>query len=618
MTNTSHVVEALSLLTVPARLATWYTTSSQWSSLCAMAMGFSNDPGTEHHKEGRVTRRCWKQSRLVCWLLLIVAALWIPIEAEAEKNEPSAQLERPSASVTIDGNILFRVRGTSAYPAERRAQVIADRIIALAADETVSVESLRAAEIEGRSEIYADNQLVMNVFDADAALEHVSRQSLALLNRTRIAEAIISYRHDRTLRVLLIGAGHAATATLFVAGLVWGIRWTFQRLRRFSQRRVKAHLQGLRFQSLQIVQADRLWAGFQLVEHAVYVLLLSIVGMSYVQYVLALFPWTKPISVRLFAILFNPISQMATAILAAVPNLVFLAILIIVVRYALQMLHHFFAGIARGTVSISGFDREWALPTFRLLRLGTIAFTVVVAYPYVPGSESEGFKGVSIFLGIILSLGSSSAISNIIAGYTMIYRRAFKVGDLVKIDELVGNVTEMRLLVTHLRSLKNEEIVVPNSMILNTHVINYSSLAEKEGLILHTTVGIGYETPWRQVEAILLQAADRTPGLLKRPSPYVLQKELGDFAVTYEVNAYTADTQQTCHTLTELHRNILDLFNEHGVQIMTPAYEGDPPEPKIVPREKWFTAPAVASTLADGRREGARTPSETSGGDHAS
>jgi small-conductance mechanosensitive channel len=173
----------------------------------------------------------------------------------------------------------------------------------------------------------------------------------------------------------------------------------------------------------------------------------------------------------------------------------------------------------------------------------------------------------------------------------------------------------MRLLVTHLRSLNNEEIVVPNSMILNTHVINYSSLAQEQGLILHTTVGIGYETPWRQVEAMLLQAAERTPGLLKNPPPFVYQKELGDFAVTYEVNAYTDKPQESLRAYTELHRNILDLFNEHGVQIMTPAYEGDPAEPKIVPKEKWFSSPATSFPLTDGKTGGSRTPSGTSGGD---
>jgi small-conductance mechanosensitive channel len=190
----------------------------------------------------------------------------------------------------------------------------------------------------------------------------------------------------------------------------------------------------------------------------------------------------------------------------------------------------------------------------------------------------------------MFSLGSSSAISNMIAGYMMIYRRAFKVGDRVKIGDAFGEVLETRLQVTHIRSIKNEEIVIPNSQILSSQVINYSSLARTRGLILHTEVGIGYETSWRQVEAMLLEAAARTHGIASDPSPFILEKELGAFAVVYELNAYCSDAQ-SIHTLyAELHRNTLDVFNEHGVQIMTPAYECDPAEPKVAPAKDLVAA----------------------------
>jgi small-conductance mechanosensitive channel len=223
-----------------------------------------------------------------------------------------------------------------------------------------------------------------------------------------------------------------------------------------------------------------------------------------------------------------------------------------------------------------------------------IAFGVIVAYPYIPGSESAAFKGISLFLGVVFSLGSSSAISNMIAGYTMTYRRAFKLGDRVQIGDVVGDVVEIRLQVTHLRSLKNEEVIIPNSLILNGQVMNYSSLAREDGLILHTTVGIGYEVPWRQVEAMLLTAAARTAGLRQEPRPFVLQRSLADFAVTYELNVYCDDAHRMMPLYTALHRNILDVFNEYGVQIMTPAYESDPAAPKVVPREQWYAPPASA------------------------
>jgi small-conductance mechanosensitive channel len=267
---------------------------------------------------------------------------------------------------------------------------------------------------------------------------------------------------------------------------------------------------------------------------------------------------------------------MGRAVLANIPNLIFLTILFVVIRFILRLLRLFFEALARGSMVLSSFAPEWALPTYKVARFAVLAFGLIVAYPYIPGSESAAFKGVSLFIGVVFSLGSSSAIANLVAGYLMTYRRAFKVGDRVRIGDEVGDVSEIRLQATHLRTLKNEELVVPNSLLLNSQVINYSSLAAKHGLILHTTVSIGYEIPWRQVEALLLLAAGRTPGFLKEPAPFVLQRSLGDFAIAYELNAYCGDAQAMLSLYAELHRLILDCFNEYGVQIMTPAYEGDP------------------------------------------
>jgi small-conductance mechanosensitive channel len=246
-------------------------------------------------------------------------------------------------------------------------------------------------------------------------------------------------------------------------------------------------------------------------------------------------------------------------------------------------------------VRLSRFEPEWSQPTYKILRIAVVAFGLVVAYPYIPGSQSQAFKGVSLFIGLVFSLGSSTAIANVIAGYMMTYRRAFKPGDRVKIGDTVGDVIETRLQVTHIRSFKNEEIVIPNAQILSGEVLNYSTLARTQGLILHTEVGIGYEVSWRKVEGMLLEAAGRTSGLATDGRPFVLLKRLGDFAITYELNAYCREATAMNALYTALHRNILDVFNENGVQIMTPAYEGDPPEPKIVPPAEWTVAPSSAA-----------------------
>ena len=276
----------------------------------------------------------------------------------------------------------------------------------------------------------------------------------------------------------------------------------------------------------------------------------------------------------------------------AAAALIFLAILVLVTWYGVKLIYLLFMGLDAGAITVAGFDAAWAKPTYRLVRIAVIAFALVIAYPYIPGSDSQAFKGVSLLIGVVFSLGSTSLIGNMISGYSMAYRRLFKHGDRVKIGEYFGDVEEIRLMVTYLRTVKNELVAVPNSTIINSEVVNYSKLAKKEGLILHTTVGIGYQTSWRQVQAMLIRAAEITPGLMREPKPFVLKKELRDFAVIYEVNAYCDEPRAMESLYAALHANILDVFNEYGVQIMTPTYMADPPLAKIVPKDQWYTAPA--------------------------
>jgi len=317
-----------------------------------------------------------------------------------------------------------------------------------------------------------------------------------------------------------------------------------------------------------------------------------VLAFQFLTFALGQFPQTRGLSNRLFGVIVGPLTALGQAAVAQLPNMAVLAVLFLVFRVVLRLLRLVFDAVGRGAIRPSGFEPEWAGPTYNIVRFMVVAFGVVVAYPYLPGSESAAFKGVSLFVGVLFSLGSSSAVSNLIAGYLLIYRRVFKMGDLVKIGDVIGHVTESRIQVTRLRSLKNEEVVLPNSMILMGQVINYSAFARKEGLILHTIVGIGYETPWRQVEAMLLNAAERTPGVLRTPAPFVLQTALADFAVNYQLNVYCAQAGLMLEMYADLHRHIQDVFNEYGVQIMTPAYMADPSQPKIVPPGQWYTAPA--------------------------
>lgn len=532
-------------------------------------------------------------------VLLLVTALLMnaPCAAAQDAAKGAASDAHPeaefrSAPVEIDGVELFRVRGTRSYPAEKRAEEIAQRIVALAKDPSFRIDALRASESSLGAEIIGGAQRVMVVVDADAQLEGVNRAVLAEVIVTRIRSAVENYREARTRENLMSATVRAVIATAVAALLTLLIIWSVRRVMAVLERRYRDRIHSVSVQSFQILRRETLWAALRGVVAFLRLIAVLAVLYVYLQYVLALFPWTRSAGNRLEGYVIGPLETMGQGIVAQIPNLIFLAILFFVTRYVLKLVHLYFNAVESGAVTISGFETEWAQPTYRLVRIAIVAFSLVVAYPYIPGSGSDAFKGISIFIGILFSLGSSSAIANIIAGYMLSYRRAFKVNDRIRIGDVTGDVTEVRVQVTHLRTVKNEEVIVPNSSILNNEIVNYSSHARREGLILHTEVGIGYETPWRQVEGMLVVAAERTRELLKQPPPFVLQKKLGDFAVTYELNAYCSDAQRMAALYTEMHRNILDVFNEYNVQIMTPAYEGDPPTPKVVPKEAWFAEPS--------------------------
>ena len=502
-------------------------------------------------------------------------------------------VRQSTTAVKFEGKILFYVRGITSFPAEERAQLITERIKNIAANDTIKTESLRVEELADRSTILAGNDFIVSIFNTDAEIEGIDRPILVEIIKTNISKAISSYRYERSSGVLMKKGLFAAGATVLLIILLFLFNRISRRLDNLLQAKLKSRIDGFEAQSYHLIQAKQLWTALRGFIKSVKIIFIAILIFLYLEFVLKSFPMTKPIADELFSLILAPLGSLGIGFVAALPNIFFLIVLFIVIRYLIKLIKLFFAGVNQGTISFANFDPEWALPTYKIVRFLIIILAFVIAYPYIPGSESDAFKGVSVLLGIMFSIGSSSFISNIIAGYSLTYRRAFKIGDRIKIDDSFGDVVDMKLYVTRLRSVKNEEIIIPNSSLINSNVINYSSLAKQHGLILHTTVGIGYETPWRLVEEMLKSAADRTEGLLKQPPPLVIQKSLGDFAITYEINAYCDNPSKMMIIYSLLHQNILDVFNENNIQIMTPAYEGDPAEPKVVPKEKWFPAPGT-------------------------
>ena len=528
--------------------------------------------------------------RLVLFLLLFAAA---PAAAQGSDSLPPPPEVAQMAPVIVDGVALFRVRGSSSYPPSRRASDISGRIAAAAADRTVNPDSLLVQPVElGLSLVVQGRQLAILV-ESDARSEGLTLPELAVTCRLRIREAIQNYRRDResgrTLRSVLLVSSVGLALTL---GLLFMIRGT-RRAESVFASRYRLRAEEVQTRTFQLINAERIWWLLRSMTAGARTLTVIVVVYAFLQWALDLFPWTRFVGRTLLRLVSDPVQIIVRNVLGYLPELFFLAIMIILCRWTLRGIRLFCTAVESGRIVLREFDREWAEPTYRIVRFVVLALFVVVAYPYIPGSDSGAFKGVSLLLGLLVSLGSSSVIANVVAGYTIIYRRAFRVGDRIRVGGHLGDVIAMRPFGVSLRTPKNEQIILPNSEIMNSPITNYSALAREHGLILHTTAGIGYETPWRQVEAMLLMAAERTDGQMPGSRPFVLQTNLGDFCITYELNVFCTSAQQMATVYSDLHRNILDVFNEYGVQIMTPNYEGDPETPKVVPREHLHDSPAV-------------------------
>jgi small-conductance mechanosensitive channel len=541
------------------------------------------------HTEKPARRRRFRGSIVAALgVLLSVTCSFVAADQAAENASERVATSQglvELADVVVDGRLVMRVRGTASFPAARRAEEIEQKIIAAARDDRIATDDVTIQVEEDRTLLRAGDRPLLDLFDADAEVEQLNIDLLAESSQKRIQEIIAAYRDDRSPEVLLEKAAYGLAAVLLAAVLIVVFAKASRALAKLLDRRLQKQIKTLEQKSARLIRSRNLTTVLRALTKVVFLGLVALTLYVSTQFVLGLFPWTRELADWLFGLILHPLEDIGLGLLGVIPDLIRLAILFVITRYLLTTIRTFFRGVDNGSVKLASFDRDLALPTYRLVRLVVILFAIVMAYPYIPGSDSAAFKGLSVLAGLIISLGSQSVIGNIIAGYSLLYRRPFKIGDRIKLGDTVGIVTELRVLTTRLRSLKNEEIVIPNTTVLNGEVVNYSTLAREQGLILHTTVGIGYETPWRQVEAMLKEAAARTSGLLDKPKPFVLQKALGDFAVTYEINAFCNDPKNMAHIYSALHRNILDVFNEYGVAIMTPNYVADPPEPKLVPQD---------------------------------
>jgi hypothetical protein len=344
-----------------------------------------------------------KWARIVAMVAVLLAAGRL---AHAQPSTPASDDEVATAPVDIDGVTLFRVRGVSSYPAETRAGMIRNRIVTAAADNTLPLDALRVEESQGRPVIMARDVPLMAITEADASLEQISSVDYAQAHLMRIRQAITDYRSARSLEALRAAAIRTVLATvLLVAGIIV-LLWLWRRLDALMTRRLQARIHTVGIQSFEVMRAEQIWTALRGGFVAIRTLTLAVGVFVYLGIVLAYWPWTRGLSRGLFGLLLGPLQVLGLGLVANIPQLAFLVVLFLLVRFTLRVIRLFFEAVGRGTVTLSGFDTEWAEPTYKIVRIAVVAFALIVAYPYIPGSESDAFKGVSLFIGILFSLGS--------------------------------------------------------------------------------------------------------------------------------------------------------------------------------------------------------------------
>lgn len=541
----------------------------------------------------KMTHKYWPHRIRKAMRLLLVACALSPLQAipALAQTAPETLPEQPAdetylAPVVIDGDNLFVVRGSSALPAVERAEKVQQRIIAAAENSDVSWVKIDILENEFGQEIKVDGRMVTITTLADAEHEELEVEVLADLQADAIETAILTYRDNRSGEARVGSALAAIGWTLAFAVITFAFLRRRKTLIAYAAKLVEKRSANVEQATKSMVRSKAIAAILSYLLNVILWIGYLFLFYYYLSFVLLAFAETQTFAEVLLANISRPMMSVLRGFVSYIPNLITLAIIAVLARFAIQGIKLFFDNVENNIFDLGEFEKHWIAPTFFLSRMLVILIAVVFAYPYIPGSDSQAFQGMTILAGIMLSLGSNTVVSNMMAGLFVIYRRSTNIGDRIQVGDKVGDVVEIKLMETLMKSVKNEMISIPNAQLLNSEVVNYSRQIDGKGLLVHTTVGIGYEEPPKKVIAMLKEAAHRTDGLKKKPTPFVLWTQLADYAINYEINAFTSRGSSLPKIKSDLHENIVEVFHENGTQIMTPSYIADPDVPKI-PDAPW-------------------------------
>ena len=467
--------------------------------------------------------------------------------------------------VVADGDTLFYLftkRG--GYTPQQRAQMTGAAVEELGKRFNLRPDSVSIDHSDIVSDLMYGNKVLLSLTDQDALWEGVSRDSLAKERRENVVSKLHEMKAEHSIWRMV-------KRILYFVLVIVG-QYLLFRLTNWLFRKVKARILRLKDTKIKPVSIQ----GYELLDtqkQANLLVFLASVGryilmalqlLFTVPLIFIIFPQTEGLAYRLLGYIWNPIKNIFIGIVDYIPKLFTIIVIWYAVKYLVRLVLYLAREVEAGRLKINGFYPDWAMPTFHIIRFLLYAFMIAMIYPYLPGASSGVFQGISVFVGLIVSLGSSTVIGNIIAGLVM--------GDRIKLNDTTGDIIEKTPLVTRIRTPKNEVVTVPNSFIMSSHTVNYSTSAREYGLIIHSEVSIGYDIPWRQVNQILIDAALNTPGVVDDPRPFVLETSLSDWYPVYQINAYIKEADKMAQIYSDLHQNIQDKFNEAGIEIMSPHY----------------------------------------------
>lgn len=479
----------------------------------------------------------------------------------------------PGVPVVVEGDTLFYLYAKrGGHTPQQRAEMDAAAILELGKRFNLRPDSLYMESSDIVTDLMYDNKVIASFIDQDGLWENCTRDRLAAHNRKVIVDKLKEMKDEhglwqlgkRILYFVLVLVGQYFLFRLTI--------WLFKKLKVRIQRLKDTKLKPFSIQDYELLDTQKQVNLLIFLSNLLRYIIMFLQLLLTVPLLFSIFPQTKSLAYQLFSYIWIPVKSIFTSVVEYIPNLFTIFVIWYAVKYLVRFVHYLANEVKSERLKIRGFYSDWAEPTFHIIRFLLYAFMIAMIYPYLPGSKSGVFQGISVFVGLIVSLGSSTVIGNIIAGLVITYMRPFKLGDRIQLNETTGNVIEKTPLVTRIRTPKNEVVTIPNSFIMSSHTVNYSTSAREYGLIIHSEVSIGYDIPWRQTHQLLIEAALNTPDVIDDPRPFVLETSLSDWYPVYQVNAYIKEADRLADIYSDLHQNIQDKFNEAGIEIMSPHY----------------------------------------------